>query len=331
MICLATIISSKIILWVGFNILILILLAIDLGVFHRKDHVITVREGLIWSGIWIVVALAFNFAVYLWKGHDSGLQFLTGYLIERALSIDNIFVFLVIFTYFQVPGRYQYRVLFWGILGALVLRGLFIGIGTILIAKFHWILYVFGAFLIITAIKLSVGKEKEIQPEKNPLLKLVRRFLPITENYEKGHFLVRRKGRTYGTPLLIVLLVVESTDLVFALDSIPAIFAITLDPFIVYTSNVFAILGLRALYFAIAGLMQLFYYLKYALSAILAFVGFKMLFADIINISSALALIIIAAIFVLAIVLSLIFHRGEPSGSALDRPAASIDKSGGKD
>ena len=326
MIFLATILSSKIILWVGFNIFILILLAIDLGIFHRKDHVITVREGLIWSGIWIVVALAFNFVVYLWKGHDSGLQFLTGYLIERALSIDNIFVFLVIFTYFQVPGRYQYRVLFWGILGALILRGLFIVLGTILIAKFHWILYVFGVFLIITAIKLSIGKEKEIQPEKNPLLKLVRRFLPITENYEKGHFLARRKGRTYGTPLLIVLLVVESTDLVFALDSIPAIFAITLDPFIVYTSNVFAILGLRALYFAIAGLMQLFYYLKYALSAILAFVGLKMLFADIINISSALALIIIAGIFVLAIVLSLIFRRDASSNSRLDRPAASIDK-----
>jgi TerC family integral membrane protein len=331
MIFLATILSSKIVLWIGFNILILILLAIDLGIFHRKDHVITVREGLIWSGIWIVAALAFNLVVYLWKGHDAGLQFLTGYLIERALSIDNIFVFLLVFTYFQVPGRYQYRVLFWGILGALILRGLFIALGTILIAKFHWILYVFGAFLIITAIKLSIGKEKEIKPEKNPLLRVVRRFLPITENYEKGHFLVRRKRRIYGTPLLIVLLVVESTDLVFALDSIPAIFAITLDPFIVYTSNVFAILGLRALYFAIAGLMQLFYYLKYALSAILAFVGFKMLFANVINISSALALIIIATIFMLAIVLSLIFRRGEPSNSTLDRPAASIDKANKKD
>ncbi|MCX6825789.1 MAG: TerC family protein [candidate division Zixibacteria bacterium] len=304
-----TLLASKIFLWVGFNILILILLAIDLGIFHRKNHVITVKEGLIWSGIWIVVALGFNLVVYLWKGHDTGLQFLTGYLIERALSIDNIFVFLVIFSYFQVPGRYQYRVLFWGILGALIMRGLFIALGTILITKFHWILYVFGAFLIITAIKLAFGKEKEIQPEKNPLLRLVRRFLPITENYEKGHFLVRRKGKAYGTPLLIVLLVVESTDLIFALDSIPAIFAITLDPFIVYTSNVFAILGLRALYFALAGLMPLFYYLKHALAAILAFVGLKMILAGIVKIPDLLAFGVIAGLLLLAIVLSLIFPK----------------------
>ncbi|SYZ74524.1 conserved membrane hypothetical protein [Candidatus Zixiibacteriota bacterium] len=302
-----TILSYKIFLWIGFNILILILLALDLGVFHRKDHTISVKEGFVWSIIWIIVAFAFNFVVYLWKGHEVGLQFMTGYLIERALSIDNIFVFLVIFTYFKVSSKYQYRVLFWGILGALILRGLFIGVGTLLISEFHWILYIFGALLIITAIRLAIGKEREIEPEKNPLLKIVRKFLPITPGYEGHSFLVKKDGKIWGTPLLIVLIVVETTDLVFALDSIPAIFAITLDPFIVYSSNVFAILGLRALYFAIAGLMEIFYYLKYALSAILGFVGLKMLVSHYVKISSAVALSVIGGILLLAIIISIIF------------------------
>lgn len=306
-----TILSYKVFLWIGFNILILILLALDLGVFHRKDHAISVKEGFVWSIIWIAVAFAFNFVVYLWKGPEVGLQFMTGYLIERALSIDNIFVFLVVFTYFKVSTKYQYRVLFWGILGALILRGIFIGVGTLLIAKFHWILYVFGVFLIITAIKLAIGKEKEIEPEKNPVLRIVRKFLPITPRYEGHNFLVKRNGKIWGTPLLIVLIVVETTDLVFALDSIPAIFAITLDPFIVYSSNVFAILGLRALYFAIAGLMEIFYYLKYALSAILGFVGLKMLVANFIKISSGAALLVIGGILVAAILISIIFPHHE--------------------
>jgi tellurite resistance protein TerC len=234
---------------------------------------------------------------------------MTGYLIERALSIDNIFVFLVIFAYFKVAAQYQYRVLFWGILGALILRGFFIAVGTLLIVKFHWILLVFGIFLIITAIKLAFGKDKEMEPEKNPLLKIVRRFLPITANYEGNRFFLKRNKRLWGTPLFVVLIAVETTDLVFAMDSIPAIFAITVDPFIVYTSNVFAILGLRALYFAVAGLMQVFYYLKYALSAILAFVGVKMLIADFYKIPSAMALIIIAAMLLAAILASILFPR----------------------
>ena len=305
------ILGNKILLWGGFNLLVIVLLAIDLGVFHRKDHAISVKEGLVWSVIWIVVALLFNLLVYFWKGPEVALQFLTGYLIERALSIDNIFVFLVIFAYFKVASQYQYRVLFWGILGALILRGFFIAVGTLLIVKFHWILLVFGIFLIITAIKLAFGKDKEMEPEKNPLLKIVRRFLPITNNYEGNHFFIKKNKRLWGTPLFVVLIVVETTDLVFALDSIPAIFAITVDPFIVYTSNVFAILGLRALYFAVAGLMEIFYYLKYALSAILAFVGFKMLIADFFKISSVAALIVIAAMLLIAILASILFPRKE--------------------
>jgi tellurite resistance protein TerC len=301
--------SNKVFLWVGFNILIIVLLAIDLGIFHRRDHTISIKEGLVWSAIWIIVALIFNFVVYLWRGPQVALQFFTGYLIERALSIDNIFVFLVIFAYFKVPTKYQYRVLFWGILGALISRGLFIGLGALLIGRFHWILYVFGVFLIGTAIRLSVGKDKEIEPEKNPILRFTRYFLPITSGYEGHNFLVRRKKKILGTPLLVVLIVVETTDLVFAVDSIPAIFAITLDPFIVYTSNVFAILGLRALYFAIAGLIPLFYYLKYALSAILGFVGIKMLVADFIKIPDLAALGIVAGILAFAIIISIIFPR----------------------
>ncbi len=315
---LTPILSHKIFLWVSFNLLVLIMLALDLGVFHRKDHKISMKESLIWSIVWIIVALIFNVGIYLWKGPEIGLQFLTGYLIERSLSIDNIFVFLLIFSYFRVSKQYRYKVLFWGILGALILRGLFIGVGTLLIAKFHWILYIFGAFLVFTGIRMAFGKDKEIEPEKNPVLKFVRRLLPISEKYEDGHFFIRNKGKLIGTPLFVVLVVVETTDLVFALDSIPAIFAITLDPFIVYTSNVFAILGLRALYFALAGLMQLFYYLKYALGAILGFVGVKMLIADIVVIPSSIALAVVAALFVIAIIASLIFPVKTPES---EKPA----------
>jgi tellurite resistance protein TerC len=303
--------THKIVLWVGFNILILILLGIDLGLVHRKDHTISIKEGFVWSVIWIIVALAFNYVVYLWKGSEVGIQFLTGYTIERALSIDNIFVFLVIITYFKVPTQYQYRVLFWGILGALVLRGLFIGVGAVLVAKFHWLLYVFGVFLVITAVRLVAGKEKELEPQKNPVLKLLRKLLPITPDYEGNRFFVRRNHLLMGTPLLVVLILVDTADLVFALDSLPAIFGITLDPFIIYTSNVFAVLGLRALYFAIAGLMQVFYYLKYALSVILAFIGVKMLIDDIFKIPSSVALLVIAGIFLIAIIISVLFPNKE--------------------
>jgi tellurite resistance protein TerC len=300
------ILANKYLLWTGFNLLVLLLLALDLGIFHRKDHEISIKEGLIWSVIWIVVALAFNVFVYYWHGADVGLQFFTGYLIERSLSVDNIFVFLLVFTYFQVPQKYQYKVLIWGILGALVFRGIFILLGTFLIAKFHWIIYVFGAFLVYTGLKMGFGEEKKIEPGRNPVIRLVRRFLPIANDYHEGGFFVRRNGRLLGSPLLVVLVVIETTDILFAVDSIPAIFAITLDPFIVYTSNVFAILGLRALYFAIAGLMKVFYYLKYALSFILAFVGLKMLASAFFQIPNLIALGIIGLSLLIAVVMSLI-------------------------
>ena len=303
--------SNKYVLWIGFNLLVLLMLAIDLGVFHRRDHVISIKEGLVWSVIWILVALIFNVFVYFWRGQEVALQFFTGYLIERSLSVDNIFVFLLVFTYFQVPQKFQYKVLIWGILGALVFRGLFIVLGTFLIAKFHWIIYVFGVFLVITGVRMGIGPEKKIEPDRNPMLRLLRRFLPIATDYHEGGFFVRRSGRLLGSPLLVVLVVIETTDIVFAVDSIPAIFAITLDPFIVYTSNVFAILGLRALYFAIAGLMQVFRYLKYALSFILAFVGAKMLISSFLHIPNLIALGIIGLSLLVAILLSLIIKPEE--------------------
>ncbi len=303
--------SNKYFLWIGFNILVLLMLAIDLGVFHRKDHEISIKEGLIWSAIWIVVALIFNVGVYFWRGSEVALEFFTGYLIERSLSIDNIFVFLLVFTYFKVPAKYQYKVLIWGILGALVFRGIFILLGTLLIAQFHWVLYIFGAFLVFTGIKMGLGQNKEIEPGRNPILRLLRRILPITEDYDRGKFLIRRGGRLFGTPLLVVLVVVETTDIVFAVDSIPAIFAITLDPFIVYTSNVFAILGLRALYFAIAGLMRIFLYLKYALGFILSFVGVKMLLSSLYPIPDSIALGVIGLSLAVAILLSIIFKPSQ--------------------
>lgn len=301
--------SNKYFIWGGFNLLVLVMLAIDLGFFHRKDHKISIKEGLVWSVIWIVVALLFNVIVYFWEGDAKALQFFTGYLIERSLSIDNIFVFLLIFTYFGVPDKFQYKVLFWGIIGALLMRGLFIGIGALLIAKFHWVIYIFGAFLVYTGIKMGLAGDTKIEPEKNPVLRFVRRFVPLTENYGEGRFFVKEAGKRLGTPLFVVLIVVETTDIVFAVDSIPAIFAITLDPFIVFTSNVFAILGLRAMYFAVAGLMDMFYYLKYGLSAILAFVGVKMLISSFYKIPDMMALGIIAFLLAASIAVSIIKPR----------------------
>jgi len=301
--------ENKYILWGGFNILVLAMLALDLGVFHKKDHRISVKEGLVWSVIWVVVALIFNVFVYFWHGSEAGLQFFTGYLIERALSIDNIFVFLLIFTYFGVPDKYQYKVLFWGILGALVMRGLFIALGALLIATFHWVIYIFGAFLVYTGIKMGLAGDSKIEPEKNPFLKFIRKYIPITKDYVNGHFFVHRMGKWVGTPLFVVLVVVETTDVVFAVDSIPAIFAITRDTFIIYTSNVFAILGLRALYFAIAGLMNMFGYLKYGLSAILSYVGVKMLVSGFYKINDLVSLGIIGGILALSIVASMISKK----------------------
>ena len=292
-------------MWVLFNIFVLAMLALDLGVFHRKSHEVKIKEALVWSAAWITLALLFNLVIYFWRGPAVALEFLTGYLLEKSLSVDNVFVFLLIFSYFRVPVHYQHKVLFWGILGALVMRAIFIALGVTLIQKFHWIIYIFGGFLIFTGVKMALEKDKEIHPEKNPVLKLFRKLMPVTQQYEEDKFFIKRDGVLMTTPLFVVLLVVETTDVIFAVDSIPAVLAVTLDPFIVYTSNVFAILGLRALFFAMAGIMKLFHHLHYGLSAILVFVGIKMVLADIHKIPILAALGVIVIILVLSIVASL--------------------------
>ena len=247
--------------WVVFGSIVLIMLALDLGVFHRRAHVVRLREAIVWSVVWIALSLLFNLGVYVYLGPQAGLNFLAAYLIEKSLSIDNIFVFLLIFSYFSVPAQFQHRVLFWGIIAALFMRAFFIAAGLTLIQRFEWIVYVFGAFLVFTGIRMAIRKEGEIHPERNPILKLFRRFFAVSSDYQGARFLVRKDTGWIATPLLIVLLVVETSDLIFAVDSIPAVLAITIGPFIVYTSNVFAILGLRALYFALAGIVELFHYL----------------------------------------------------------------------
>ncbi len=301
--------TNQIFLWVGFNIFVLLLLALDLGVFHRGAKVIRLKESLFWSAVWIVVALLFNAVIYFWRGTDVALQFLTGYLIERSLSVDNLFVFLLIFNYFRVPSAYQYKVLFWGILGALIMRAIFIAAGITLINMFHWMIYVFGAFLVIIAVKIAFEKEKEIHPENNPVLKLFRKLMPVTNTYAEDKFFIRKAGKTFATPMFIVLLVIETTDVIFAVDSIPAILAITTDPFIVYTSNVFAILGLRALYFALAGIMELFHYLNIGLAVILAFVGVKMLISNFYEIPITIALGVVILTLAASILASVMFPQ----------------------
>ena len=293
-------------LWIFFNIFVLAMLALDLGVFHRKAHVIKIKEALVWSAVWVTLALLFNLGIYFWRGPETALEFLTGYLIEKSLSVDNIFVFLLIFSYFGVPSLHQHKVLFWGILGALIMRAVFIATGITLIEKFHWIIYVFGAFLILTGIRMALQKDRKINPEKNPVLRLFRRWAPVTEDYVEDRFFAKRAKRYLATPLFIVLLVIETTDVIFAADSIPAILAITLDPFIVYTSNVFAILGLRALYFAVAGIMGHFHHLHYGLSAVLVFVGMKMLLADLYKIPVSVALSVVAGILLISVMASIL-------------------------
>src|SRR5438874_4279224 len=251
--------SAPIWLWIAFNAFVLVMLALDLGVFHRKSHAVSLKEALGWSAVWIVLALLFNAGLFYWRGPEPALQFLAGYLIEKSLSVDNIFVFVLLFSFFGVPAAYQHRVLFWGVLGALVMRGLMIALGAVLIDTFHWVIYLFGAFLIFTGVRMAFHKGEEVHPERNPLLKLVRRVVPATKDYERDRFVVRQAGQLMITPLLLVLLVVETTDLIFALDSIPAIFAVTQNTFLVYTSNVFAILGLRSLYFVFANTIGMFY------------------------------------------------------------------------
>jgi tellurite resistance protein TerC len=271
--------TDQVWLWVGFNIFVLAMLALDLGVFHRKAHVVGFRESITWTVVWIVLALLFNLGVWKYYGSEKGLEFFTGYLIEKSLSVDNVFVFALLFSYFGVPAKYQHKVLFWGILGALIMRAIMIALGAALISRFSWIIYVFGAFLILTGIKMIIKRAEEIHPERNPVVKLFKRFMPVTPGYREGSFFVIEGGRRWATPLFIVLLLVEFSDLIFAVDSIPAIFAVTTDPFIVYTSNVFAILGLRSLYFALAGVIGKFHYLKIGLGLVLVFVGIKMILA----------------------------------------------------
>ena len=291
-------------LWIGFTIVVLGLLVLDLGVFHRKAHVVSAKEAAIWSVAWISIALLFNLSIFLFQGPEKGLEFTAGYLIEKSLSVDNIFIFLVIFGTFQVPAIYQHRVLFYGILGALAMRGAMIAGGSALLQNFHWVIYLFGTLLLVTGVRMALQRHTEPHPERNPVLRLARRLLPVTEEYEKDKFFVRRAGRRMITPLFLVLLVVEATDLVFAVDSIPAIFAVTDDPFIIYTSNVFAMLGLRSLYFLLSGVMHKFYYLKLALSVVLVFVGVKMVISEVYTVPIALSLLIIVGILTVAMVAS---------------------------
>jgi tellurite resistance protein TerC len=298
--------SNDIYLWVGFNLFVLAMLALDLFVLHRKAHEVGWREALVVSAAWIGLALVFNAGVYYWRGREKALEFLTGYLMEKSLSVDNIFVFLLIFRYFKVAGIHQHQVLFWGVLGALVMRAAFIAVGISLIREFHWITYIFGAFLAFTGIRLALEKDKEIHPEKNPVLRLFRRLVPVTDSYEGNRLFVKRAGRYLATPLFVVLIIIETTDIVFAVDSIPAVMAITIDPFIVYTSNAFAILGLRSLYFALAGVMGLFRYLHYGLAAVLVFVGSKMMLVEFVKIPVTVALGTIAAILSASIIASVV-------------------------
>jgi tellurite resistance protein TerC len=299
---------NQLLFWVLFNVFVVAMLVLDLGVFHRRAHSVKFREALTWSIMWIALAGAFAVLVYFWHGRGATLEFVTGYVIELSLSVDNLFVFLLIFRYFHVPPVHQHKVLFWGILGALVMRGIFILLGVGLIRRFEWIVYGFGALLVYSGIKLFRQEEMEIHPEKNPVLRVFRRWMPVTENYEGGKFFVRRPG-LYATPLLIVLLVVETTDLLFAVDSIPAILAITLDAFIVYTSNVFAILGLRSMYFALAGMMEVFHYLHYGLSIVLIFVGAKMLLSHYYHMPTELALGVVAGVLLISVLASVVHPK----------------------
>jgi len=299
--------------WGLFNLFILVLLAFDLGVLNRKSHEVSLKEALAWSAFWIALALTFCGGVWWYGGHDKALEFFTGYVIEYSLSVDNIFVFILIFGYFSVHPEYRHKVLFWGILGALVMRGLMILLGVSLIHRFEWIIYIFGAFLIFTGIRmLFQGEDDKVDPQKNILVRILRKIMPVTDDYHGNKFFVKLDGKRFATPLLVVLLVIETTDLIFATDSIPAILAISRDPFIVYTSNVFAILGLRSLYFALAGVMDIFHYLKYVLSIILTFVGVKMLLSHTAyKIPTVWALLVIVLLLAGAVIASLLWPQKE--------------------
>ena len=298
--------------WIFFAIFIVVMLTLDLGVFSRRAHAVKIKESLYWTSFWIVLALLFCSGVYFFYGHHKALEFLTGYLIEYSLSIDNLFVFLLFFRYFSVPAEYEQKALIWGIIIALIMRGIFIFAGIALINQFHWVIYIFGAFLIFTAIQIARGKEQEVHPERKIMIKLLRMIMPVTPEYSGHRFLTIIKHKRHATPLLVVVLVLGTTDVFFAIDSIPAVLAVTTDPFIVYTSNVFAVLGLRSLFFAISGLMKLFHYLQYGLAVILGFVGIKMLITDLYKINIGTSLTVIASVIALSIIASLMWPKKHP-------------------
>lgn len=291
--------------WVGFIVVVLFLLAVDLGIFHRKVHTVGAREAFFWSVTWVVLSLSFGSGVHLRFGAQKGLEFFAGYLIEYALSVDNVFVFIMIFSYFAVPSRLHHRVLFWGILGALVMRATFILVGSALLEAFHWVIYIFGGFLVMTGIKFLRQQESEVHPDKNPVVRLFQRLVPMIPNYESGRFFVKQAGKRLATPLALVLVTVETTDVVFATDSIPAIFAVTTDPFIVYTSNICAILGLRSMYFLLAAVIERFVYLNIGLGIVLIFVGIKMLVDNMYKIPIHISLAVVAIVLLSSVLLSL--------------------------
>lgn len=297
--------------WVAFFLFIAAMLALDLGIFQRESHEVKMKEALAWCGVWFTLAMIFNGIIWYWRGSELGQQFLAAYLIELCLSIDNVFVFILIFAYFKVPARWQHRVLFWGIIGAVLMRAVFILVGVSVIQRFHWVLYLFGLFLVYTGIKMALPSkgEVDVDPDHNPLVRLFKRFYPVAPHNEHGHFFTRFEGRRAATPLFIVLLVVETTDVVFALDSIPAVLAITKDGFVALTSNIFAILGLRSLYFALSGIMQLFRYLKVGLAIILVFIGVKMLIEHWVDVSTATSLGVIASVLTMSVLLSVLIKE----------------------
>lgn len=305
--------GTPIIFWIIFNAFVLFMLALDLGVFHRRSHELSVKEAVIWTFVWISLALIFNVIVYFWRGQQQALEYFTGYLVEKALSVDNIFVFIMIFTYFQIPAKYQHKVLFWGIIGALIMRVIFIFAGVALLERFHFTIYIFGALLIFTGIKMFNHSNSKIDPDKNPVLRFFKKFMPVTHTLHEDKFFTKINGRRFATPLFLVLILIETTDLIFAVDSIPAILAITQDQFIVYTSNVFAILGLRSLYFALAGIIHRFWLLSYGLAVVLVFVGFKMILIDFYKIPIEWSLLFIATIITTSILLSLKFRNKKSS------------------
>ena len=308
-------------LWIGFSLFILFMLSLDLGLFNRKAHTIRYREAAIWSGVWITLAMIFAGIVFWYQGTDLGLKFLTGYVIELSLSVDNLFVFLLIFSFFKVPAKVQHRVLFWGVLGALVMRLTMIFIGAALINRFHWIIYIFGAFLVYTGVKMFRQEDSDIQPEENPVVRAVTRYIPITRHYEEQKFFTRVNGKLTGTLLLLVLVIVEVTDLVFAVDSIPAIFAITTNTFIVYTSNVFAILGLRSMYFLLAGVVEKFQYLRMGLAIVLTFIGVKMLIEVFhVIIPVWISLVVVATVLLVSVAASILWPKEAEMDIDVDLP-----------